>query len=154
VEQLLSPYGNNQLLISGVQTDGTNATRGIWITPAQAAPGDYHFLDPKTWTPLGNIPTQPRLDAEPTAGLFHVDTLPWRHEQRCGWFRASITRPVSSPVGEFGGDERYAAKVDWPVDTHLLTMGLCSAHSSPLRCRPTAHSLTPHPFVIFVTPLR
>jgi len=68
------PYGNNQLLISGVQTDGTNATRGIWVTPAQSAPGDYGFLDPKTWTPMGNVNSQADLAAEPTAALFQANT--------------------------------------------------------------------------------
>jgi len=68
------PYGNNQLLISGVQTDGKFSSRGVWVTPAQSAPGNYGFLDPKTWTPMGSFQTQQGLAAEPTASLFHVDT--------------------------------------------------------------------------------
>jgi hypothetical protein len=59
-----------------------------------------------------------------------------------------------SCIGVFGDDERYATKVGWPAGTHSSTTGRNLPCSLSLRCRPTGHSPTPHPFVTFVTLLR
>ncbi|SHP22635.1 hypothetical protein [Mycobacteroides abscessus] len=70
------PYGNNQLLISGVQGTGDSATRQAWVTPAQTAPGNYDFLNNRSaWTPVpGSVAVDTSPGGESTASLFRVET--------------------------------------------------------------------------------
>jgi len=69
------PYGNNQLLISGVTGSGADSVRQAWVTPAQSTPGNYDFLDQHTWKPVaGALPANIAPDGESTASLFNVKT--------------------------------------------------------------------------------
>ena len=68
------PYGDNQLLVSGVTGTGADSVRQAWVTPSQSAPGNYDFLDRQTWTPVaGSLPANIQPDGESTAALFPID---------------------------------------------------------------------------------
>lgn len=56
------------LIVSGMQGE----TRSIWLTPAQSAIGDYSFLNPTSWTPVGGVASH--SIGEPTASMFRIDT--------------------------------------------------------------------------------
>lgn len=69
------PYGDNQLLISGVSDIGNKARRKLFLTPRQSAPGDWSFLNQEQWTQLpGEIEVNGDPPADIASSLFRVET--------------------------------------------------------------------------------
>ncbi|AMT69958.1 DUF1883 domain-containing protein [Mycobacteroides immunogenum] len=69
------PFGDNQLLISGVSGEGSNVSRKLFLTPPQQKPGDWSFLDQQHWTRMpGEFLVNDDASADIASSLFRFET--------------------------------------------------------------------------------